>query len=141
MHFSYPIDAFKVYDHGMELRSLRYFVAVAECSGFSPAAERVGISQPALSRQISALETELGVRLFDRVGRRTLLTAAGDDMLVRARALLHDAEAIRHRAEELAGGFRGRVTPRGHAAVGRKLCCRVSSALPHLNAERGNYAP
>ena len=64
----------------MELRHLRYFVSVAEAASVSKAALRVNICQPALSRQIRDLETELGVRLFDRVGRRIQLTAEGEDL-------------------------------------------------------------
>src|SRR5262245_46066274 len=60
----------------MELRHLRYFVSVAEAASVSQAASRVHVSQPALSRQIRDLETELGVRLFDRVGRRIQLIRA-----------------------------------------------------------------
>jgi DNA-binding transcriptional LysR family regulator len=120
----------------MELRDLRYFVAVADCEGFSRAAERLGISQPALSRQIIALESELGVRLFDRVGRRTLLTAAGDDLLVRGHALLHEAEAIKHRAHELGGGSAGVLrlgaTPQSFESFVARLLTHYRRAMPDV---------
>jgi DNA-binding transcriptional LysR family regulator len=64
--------------YGLEaMEGLRSFVVVADYAGFSRAAEHLGISQPALSRQISALESELNVRLFDRIGRQTVLTPVG----------------------------------------------------------------
>lgn len=88
----------------MELRHLRYFVGVADSLSFSGAATRLTVSQPALSRQIRDLEAELGVRLFNRVGRRISLTAEGEDLLVRCRALLRDSESLRERAHALAGG-------------------------------------
>jgi DNA-binding transcriptional LysR family regulator len=91
----------------MDLRVLRSFVVVADYAGFSRAAEHLGISQPALSRQISALESELDVRLFDRIGRQTVLTPAGQDLLGRGRSLLRDAELIRSRAKEIADGSCG----------------------------------
>ena len=65
----------------MELRHLRYFVSVAEQGSVSKAAQQVHVSQPALSRQIRDLEAELGVQLFDRVGRGIELTAEGHDLL------------------------------------------------------------
>ena len=65
--------------HAMELRHLRYFVSVAEQGSVSSAARHVHVSQPALSRQIRDLEAELGVQLFDQVGRRIELTAEGED--------------------------------------------------------------
>jgi DNA-binding transcriptional LysR family regulator len=93
----------------MDLRHLRYFVNVAETASVSKAALRVHISQPALSRQIHDLEIELGLRLFDRVGRRIRLTPEGEDLLERSRDVLARAEAIRERARELTAGAVGRL--------------------------------
>ena len=93
----------------MELRHLRYFVSVAETASVSKAALRVHISQPALSRQIRDLETELGLRLFDRVGRRIRLTAEGQDLLERSRDVLARADAIGERARDLTTGAAGRL--------------------------------
>src|SRR5918996_3851907 len=91
----------------MELRHLRYFAAVAEAVSFSRAALRLRITQPALSRQIHDLERQLGVRLFDRIGRRIQLSAAGDDLLARCRRLLADADSIGERAQSLGRGETG----------------------------------
>src|SRR5215510_1895776 len=91
----------------MELRHLRYFVSVAEEASVSKAALRVNICQPALSRQIRDLERELGVRLFDRIGRRIQLTAEGEDLLRRARALLTDADSLVQRGHALTRGTTG----------------------------------
>lgn len=91
----------------MDLRRLRAFVAVVDAGGFARAAARVNLSQPALSRQIHALETELGVRLFDRIGRRVQLTSEGEDLLERSRRLLTDAESLGERARALKGGRTG----------------------------------
>jgi DNA-binding transcriptional LysR family regulator len=82
----------------VELRHLRYFVSVAEVASVSKAALRVHVSQPALSRQIHDLERELGVRLFDRVGRGIRLTAEGEDLLARARDVLTRADSLSVRA-------------------------------------------
>jgi DNA-binding transcriptional LysR family regulator len=77
----------------MELRHLRYFVAVAEERSFTRAAERLWVAQPGLSTQIRRLETELGVRLFDRHPRGADLTDAGELLLGRARTALAAAAA------------------------------------------------
>jgi LysR family cyn operon transcriptional activator len=91
----------------MELRHLRYFVSVAEAASVSKAALRVNICQPALSRQIRDLEAELGVRLFDRVGRRIQLTALGEDLVRQSRDVLAHAESLVERARTLGGGITG----------------------------------
>jgi LysR family transcriptional regulator, cyn operon transcriptional activator len=91
----------------VELRHLRSFVAVAERGSFSRAAERLHLSQPALSRQIHDFENELGVSLFDRTGRRIQLTSEGQDLLGRSRGLVIDAESLVERADTLKGGQTG----------------------------------
>lgn len=91
----------------MELRHLRYFATVADAGGVSRAAARLNISQPALSRQVRDLETELGVSLFDRRGGRLVLTGEGEDLLTRARQLLTDADSFGERAAALRGGDMG----------------------------------
>jgi LysR family transcriptional regulator, hydrogen peroxide-inducible genes activator len=72
----------------MELHQLRYFIAVAETRNFTKAAARSNISQPSLSQQIINLEDELGQKLFQRLGRKTLLTPAGHMLLMRARKIV-----------------------------------------------------
>jgi DNA-binding transcriptional LysR family regulator len=90
----------------VDLRKLRYFVAVAEQLHFGRAAAELHIAQPVLSRQIRVLEDELKARLFERDRRSTALTAAGEQLLADARPLLAAAEALRHRVTDAARGVR-----------------------------------
>lgn len=85
----------------MNLRHLRAFVAIVDCGGYARASAHLNLSQPALSRQIQALEQELGVPFFDRVGRRVELSAEGADLLRHCRDLLAHVDAIEARARDL----------------------------------------
>jgi len=85
----------------MDLRQIQTFVAVAELGTVTSAAEHLRIAQPALSRRIAELEQEFGLKLFNRVGRRLLVSGEGQQLLNDCRRLLADALAIRERAQLL----------------------------------------
>jgi DNA-binding transcriptional LysR family regulator len=91
----------------MDLRHARTFVTVAELGTVSKAALHLSVAQPALSRQISDLEKELGLKLFDRVGRRLILTSDGEQLLGDCRNLLSYAGAVGERAQLLRIGDTG----------------------------------
>jgi DNA-binding transcriptional LysR family regulator len=88
----------------MDLRHVRTFVSVAELGTVSKAALRLRIAQPALSRHIADLEQELGLKLFDRVGRRLLLTGEGEQLLSDCRGLLNYVTGVGERAQDLRRG-------------------------------------
>ena len=77
----------------MNLKFLRTFVTIADNAGFARAATQLNLTQSAASRQIQALEEELGMLLFVRVGRSSRLTPEGEDLLLRSRRVLSDVEA------------------------------------------------
>ncbi len=105
----------------MELRHLRYFEAVARHSHVTRAAAELHIAQPALSKQISQLERELGITLFDRVGRSLRLTEAGEALLPYARAILAQVEEARAAMAERIGLKAGRVSIGAPPTVGSHL--------------------
>lgn len=94
----------------MELRHLRYFIAVADEMSFSRAAERLQIAQPPLSQQIQALESELGVKLFDRKKRPLQLTLAGHAFLEEARSTLANLEHAIRKTQRIHQGELGHLT-------------------------------
>jgi len=99
----------------MDVRQLKYFVAVAELGNFTRAAERCHVAQPSLSQQIAALEDELGDKLFHRKPREVTLTPAGQELLLRAQGLVENFSEIEHwfakHKEEPSGVLRIGVIP------------------------------
>lgn len=91
----------------MEIETLKAFVTVAEYGSFSLAAQQLHLTQPAVSKRISALETRLNHPLFDRLGREVTLTEAGAALMPRARAILHDILETERSIRELSGEIVG----------------------------------
>jgi DNA-binding transcriptional LysR family regulator len=120
--------------HVLDLRQLRYFVAVAELENISRAAEALNITQSPLSRQIQDLEGRLRLKLFERVRQRVHLTGDGRRFLAEAKALLEASDRCERAAAALAAGETGPVRI-GYveAAVQTDL---VGSLLAHLQTER-----
>ncbi len=91
----------------MDINTLKAFVAVADSNSFSLAAERIFLSQSAVSKRIASLETELGVKLFDRMGKTTSLNEAGRKLLPRANNMLQEMEDIQRSISNLSGDVGG----------------------------------
>lgn len=118
----------------MELRHLRYFVAVAEVGHMTRAAERLGMQQPPLSQQIRQLEQRLGAPLFTRHPRGVALTVLGQQLLGEARRVLDGVSAMEQRMTRLAAGLLGLL------AVGFTSSAAAHAFTPHvLRACRREY--
>jgi DNA-binding transcriptional LysR family regulator len=115
-------------DHPVELRQLRYFVAVAEELHFGRAAERLHMSQSPLSRAIRELERDLGVVLFVRTTRRVELTPAGTALLERARGVLSEMEQAIGDARQAAADAPEEVVAVGYGPFTHDLAGRIASA-------------
>lgn len=111
----------------MELKLLRTFLSVVELRHFGRAADALHMSQPALSKQIGALEAELGAELFERGRHGAQLTRFGEIFLPDAQALVNDADEILARAREASSGRRG------HLRIG--ICLSVLTIAPQIIAD------
>lgn len=122
--------------YSFSLRQLQYAVAVADSLNFNKAAEECHVSQPSLSEQISELERVLCVKLFERDRRQVLMTAAGRDLVERARAILRTAdelvESARRCSDPLAGTLRIGVIPTISPYLLPDLTPAIRSAYPNL---------
>ncbi|MGX5219978.1 LysR family transcriptional regulator [Pseudomonas segetis] len=94
----------------MDLATLNAFIAIAEVGSFSDAAERLHLTQPAVSKRIASLEQQLNVRLFDRLGREVSLTEAGRALLPRAYQIINVLDDTRRALTNLSGEISGRLT-------------------------------
>ncbi|MEJ2181541.1 MAG: LysR family transcriptional regulator [Gammaproteobacteria bacterium] len=91
----------------MDTASLKTFMSIADSGSFTTAAEQLYLTQPAISKRIQALESELGARLFDRVGRQTLMTPAGEIFYKRAQIILQQLEDSLREIDNLSGEVAG----------------------------------
>ena len=123
----------------MELRHLRYFVAVARTLSFTKAATKLRIAQPALSRPVQDLEEEIGVDLFRRSPRGVTLTAEGELLLEEAEALLRQAESTIERVQALARGEYGELrigySPSASAGILPPALVAFGKMAPEVNGD------
>ncbi|MFT3867905.1 MAG: LysR family transcriptional regulator [Nibricoccus sp.] len=119
----------------MELRQLRYFVAVAEEGNISRAAQKIFLTQPALSRQIKALEEEFGQCLLERQAHSIKLTPAGEILLREARGLLTHADQVVEQVQAIGGGLRLRVGYAPSFAAGILATAVNNFTQTHPNAQ------
>ena len=120
-----------------DIRQLRYFLEVADARGFSRAAKRLGVSQPAVSQQIREMENALGAKLLQRQGRRILLTPAGRLFRERAHEILRQVDQtvqeISSEPRQLHGTLRLGVIPYLDVALMPKLLGRFAEAYPAID--------
>jgi DNA-binding transcriptional LysR family regulator len=119
----------------VEIRQLRAFVAIAEAGTFTAGAQRVHVTQAAISMQIRQLETEIGARVFVRAPRHVILTEAGEHLLRRARQMLREHDAALDEIAELAGAERGRLR------IGSASAMVLTDELPSILKELRKQHP
>jgi DNA-binding transcriptional LysR family regulator len=115
----------------MDIAALQSFLAVAETGSFSRAAERVFLTQPAVSKRIAGLESRLGTRLFDRIGKRVQLTPAGLALQARARTLLRELDDVKRSIADLSGEIAGELRLATSHHIGLH---RLPQPLQHFHA-------
>lgn len=120
----------------MNIKDLKYFLAVAELEHFGQAAEQCHVSQPTLSGQIKKLEEQLGITLFERTNRRVMLTESGNQIATYARRILREVDMIHEIAESsrdpLSGKFRLGAFPTLSTYVFPKIVPKVKEVMPNL---------
>jgi DNA-binding transcriptional LysR family regulator len=126
-------------DKRMDLKRLRTFVTVADVGTVSKAALRLHISQSALSRQIADLEYECGFKLFDRIGRRLLLTTRGEQLLADCRGVLGQVGSLAERMEQLKRGDSGvlklAAPPQTIESVLTEFLPRYAKSFPNVRVK------
>jgi DNA-binding transcriptional LysR family regulator len=120
----------------MELRHLRYFVAVGEDQHYGRASRRLRVAQPALSRQIQDLEEELGFKLFERLPRGVKLSAAGELFLQDARRILQEVSEAVVRAARVGRGQSGTLRVGFAESILGRRCSRFLPPIPRAAARR-----
>src|SRR5215831_4561273 len=120
----------------MDLRHLRTFVTVADQGTVSKASVQLRTAQPALSRQLNALEDELGVKLFERIRRRLVLTPAGEQLLAECRTVLGAVHSLSERSQVLRrtdyGVVRVAATPQSIEGVVSTFLARYTRRRPNV---------
>ena len=119
----------------MDIAALKAFIAVADSGSFSLAAEQLFLTQPAISKRVSALENELEARLFDRIGRGVSLTEAGQALLPRARNILLDLEDSVRALSNLSGEVHGTLRFGTSHHIGLHRLPSVLKAFVHVYPE------
>lgn len=125
--------------HDLTMRQLQYVVAVADTLGFHRGAERCHVSQPTLSAQVAQLESALGVRIFERDRKRVLITPAGEELVLRARRVLIEAEdlvvAATRVRDPLVGTLRVGVIPTVAPYLLPEVMPKLTKSFPKLRLE------
>ena len=127
----------------MNSRQLQYAVTLSETRNFSIAAEKLNISQPALSKQIIALENELDVKLFDRSANPLALTAAGEFFIEKSKKLLFEEDVLFKSLEKYKSGKKGKLVigavPFRSSYMMPKLISKIKEKFPEIKVELSEY--